>query len=91
MKNTKCLFNEQKYTPEGMVSVSQIQTFLSCRKKWEYSYIENIRPRVERSYLTIGKLCHKGMQVAMQNAWKDKEAGLDTSFEYGLYKYSHIR
>jgi len=86
MKNTRYIFDEQKYTPEGMVSVSQIQTFLSCRKKWEYSYIENIRPRVERSYLTIGKLCHKGMQVAMQNAWKDKEAGLDTSFEYGFYK-----
>jgi hypothetical protein len=63
-------------TPEGMVSVSQLQTFLSCKKKWEYNYIEGIKPRVERSYLTIGKLCHKGMQVAMQLAWKDQKSGL---------------
>ena len=69
MKQTKYLFDEEKMTPEGMVSVSQLQTFLSCRKKWEYNYIENLKPRVERSYLTVGKLCHKGMQTAMQTLW----------------------
>ena len=69
MRQTKYLFDETKMTPEGMVSVSQLQTFLSCRKKWEYNYIENLKPRVERSYLTIGKLCHKGMQAAMQALW----------------------
>ena len=68
MKNTKFLFDETK-TKEGMVSVSQIQTFLSCAKKWSYNYIDNITPRVDRAYLTIGKLCHKGMQVAMQSMW----------------------
>ena len=70
MKNTKYLFDEAKQTPEGMVSVSQLQTYLSCAKKWEYGYIEEITPRVERAYLTIGKLCHKGMQVAMQTLWE---------------------
>lgn len=75
MKQTKYLFDESKMTPAGMVSVSQLQTFLSCRKKWEYNYIENIRPRVERSYLTIGKLCHKGMQVAMQELWTSGNDG----------------
>lgn len=70
MSQTKYLYNE-KQSPAGMVSVSQIQTYLSCRKKWEYNYIENIMPRVERSYLTIGKLCHKGMQVAMQSKWEN--------------------
>ena len=69
MKSTKYLFDEGKMTPEGMVSVSQIQTFLSCKKKWEYDYVECIRPRVERPYLTIGKLCHKGMQKIMQDLW----------------------
>ena len=69
MKNTPYLFNEAK-TPEGMVSVSQIQTYLSCKKKWEYGYVEEIAPRVERSYLMIGKLCHKGMQTAMQSLWE---------------------
>lgn len=85
MKQTKYLFDESKMTPEGMVSVSQLQTFLSCRKKWEYNYIEGLKPRVERSYLTIGKLCHKGMQVAMQELWKDQKAGLDTTRDGGLF------
>lgn len=70
MKQTKYLFDESKMTPEGMISVSQLQTFLSCRKKWEYGYIEGLKPRVERSYLTIGKLCHKGMQIAMWQMWE---------------------
>jgi hypothetical protein len=69
MKNTKYLFDESQ-SPEGMISVSQLQTYLSCRKKWEYNYIENLTPKVERSYLTIGKLCHKGMQTTMYGLWK---------------------
>lgn len=69
MKNTKYLFDERQ-TPEGMISVSQLQSFLSCKKKWEYGYIEEITPRVDRPYLTIGKLCHKGMQTAMQYKWE---------------------
>lgn len=72
MKQTKYLYDDVRMTPEGMVSVSQLQTFLSCRKKWVYNYIENLKPRVERSYLTIGKLCHVAMQAAMQSAWEDQ-------------------
>lgn len=74
MKNTRYLFDETKQTPEGMVSVSQIQTFLSCRKKWAYGYIENLTPRVDRAYLTIGKLCHVGMQTAMQTKWAYRDS-----------------
>lgn len=70
MEKTKCLFNEKTQTPEGMVSVSQLQTFMSCPKKWEYNYIDKLKPRVERAYLTIGKLCHKGMQTAMTLKWQ---------------------
>lgn len=72
MKNTKYLYDD-KQTPEGMISVSQLQTFLSCKKKWEYNYIEELKPRVERSYLTIGKLCHKGMQTAMELLWQTQQ------------------
>lgn len=68
MKNTKFLFDDNQ-SPEGMVSVSQLQTFLSCAKKWSYNYIDNLTPRVDRAYLTIGKLCHRGMQIAMQYLW----------------------
>lgn len=84
MKNTKCLFNEQRQTPEGMVSVSQIQTFMSCRKKWAYNYVDNITPRIERAYLTVGKLCHKGMQTAMQMLWQYPESTFDQLLESGI-------
>lgn len=76
MKNTKYLFKDDQ-APVGMVSVSQLQTFMSCKKKWAYNYLENLKPRVDRTYLTIGKLCHKGMQIAMQELWEDQQAGSD--------------
>lgn len=82
MRNTKYLFNEDQ-SPDGMISVSQLQTFLSCRKKWEYDYIENIKPRVERSYLTIGKLCHKGMQEAMTKMWCGEQ--WENARDYGIW------
>lgn len=70
-KNTKGLFPEGMNT-DGMVSVSQLQTFMSCPKKWAYNYIDNLKPRVERSYLTVGKLCHTGMQHAMQHKFANE-------------------
>lgn len=85
MRNTKYLFDEQKQTPVGMVSVSQLQTFMSCRKKWKYNYIDDITPRIERAYLTVGKLCHKGMQVVMENIWADQQAVLNTDYDSGFF------
>jgi len=79
-KNTKYLYDETQ-SPEGMVSVSQLQTYLSCKKKWEYNYVENLKPRVERSFLTIGKLCHKGMQIAMHMIWQG--ASWERALEFG--------
>lgn len=75
MKKTKCLFNESTQTPAKMVSVSQLQTYMSCPKKWEYNYVEELKPRIERAFLSIGKLCHKGMQTAMTLKWQfDQES-----------------
>lgn len=85
-KNAKCLFPDGVST-EGMVSVSQLQTFMSCKKKWKYNYIENLTPRVERPYLTIGKLCHVGMQRAMgHKALNSCSQGYyrEDSLNYGL-------
>lgn len=84
MKKTKYLFDEKKQTPEGMVSVSQLQTFMSCPKKWGYGYVENLTPRVERPYLNIGRLCHKGMQVAMEEVWKiqQNKGGSSTNWHH---------
>ena len=69
MRNNRFLFDETRQSPAGMVSVSQLQSFMSCPKKWEYGYVENLTPRVERPYLGVGKLCHKGMQEAMYVIW----------------------
>lgn len=74
---TRYLFDESQ-SRSGMVSVSQIQTFLSCKRKWQYNYIENLKPRVERPYLTIGKLCHVGMQHAMRGLWAKDNSLLET-------------
>lgn len=82
MKKTKCLFNEKTHSPKGMVSVSQLQTFMSCPKKWEYNYIIGLKPRIERAYLTIGKLCHIGMQTAMTLKWQiDRGATHHNTFD----------
>lgn len=75
-KKTKFLWDDAKHTSAGMVSVSQLQTFMSCPKKWEYGYVEEITPRIERPYLSVGKLCHKGMQEAMRYKWEhERELG----------------
>lgn len=76
-KNTKYLFPDGVST-EGMVSVSQLQTFMSCPKKWAYNYVENLTPRVERPYLSIGKLCHKGMETTMRYKWEHSVDGENT-------------
>lgn len=65
IKNTRGVVDPSTVVPGSTVSASQLMSFMSCRRKWQYSYIDNLTPRVERAYLTIGKLCHVGMQFAM--------------------------
>lgn len=73
--DTPCMFYDEM-TPEGMVSVSQINSFLSCRRRWQYAYCEGLRQRRERDYLTVGKLCHAGMEAAMRERWRIGHEGL---------------
>ena len=40
---------------------------MGCQKKWSYNYQEGLVPRVERPFLTIGKLCHAGFQDGMMS------------------------
>lgn len=68
--------------PAELVSVSQVQQFMSCRKRWDYGYREGLRPRVERKYLTVGKLCHLGMQRAMNSKWGAWAMGTEQDPEY---------
>lgn len=83
MKDTKYLSPET--TPKSkLVSVSQLQSFMSCKKKWKYGYIDNLTPRVDRTYLTVGKLCHKGMQEAMQYLWRYPKSTFEGLLHAGL-------
>jgi len=79
--DTPCMFYDEM-TPEGMVSVSQINTFLACRRRWHYAYREGLRQRRERDYLTVGKLCHAGMEAAMKLRWLADQIGEDGHPEY---------
>ena len=84
MRKTKCLYPEGA-SPEGMVSASQLQCWMACAKRWEYSYLEGLSPRVERPYLTMGKLCHVGMHAAMARLWlAQREKLLDPEYPVGV-------
>ena len=49
-----------------MVSCTQLQAYLSCPRRWSYSYVEGLRPRTERPCLTAGRLIHRGFEAAMR-------------------------
>lgn len=84
MRRTRCLYPEGT-SPEGMVSASQIQCWMACGKRWEYSYLEGLAPRMERPYLTMGKLCHLGFQRAMERLWEAQRAGMfDPAYPIGV-------
>ena len=76
-RDTKFLFDEGTMTPEGMVSVSQVQQWLRCNRAWQYGYAEGLTTRVDRPYLTIGKLCHRGFEAAMVLSWLCDHASSD--------------
>lgn len=60
------LFDENPV--QNALSISQMQTFLRCRKQWEYSYIYRIMPRIDRPKMTTGKIIHS----AFASAWLQK-------------------
>ena len=49
-----------------MVSCTQLQAYLSCPRRWQYAYLEGLRPRTERPYLTAGRLINRGFEAAMR-------------------------
>ena len=62
------LWDEEKDGPRrgSMVSCTQLQAYLSCPRRWSYAYLEGLRPRTERPYLTAGRLIHSGFEAAMR-------------------------
>lgn len=43
------------------LSVSKTKTFLDCKKKYKFSYIQKL-PKKERDYHIFGKFCHKVLE-----------------------------
>lgn len=68
----------------GLVSISQVQQMMKCPKSWAFNYLEKITPRVERPYLTVGKLCHAGMAAAWNERFRQQTVGADDI--PGIYK-----
>ncbi len=48
-------------TEELRLSVSKTKTFIDCKKKFQYAYIEKL-PRKEWEHHTFGKFCHKVLE-----------------------------
>ena len=46
---------------ELRLSVSKVKTFLSCKKKFKYSYIDKL-PQKEFDFYDLGKFCHKVLE-----------------------------
>lgn len=62
------------------LSISQINSFLRCRKQWYYNYRERLSPKIEARPLTVGKLAHIGMAgfwASKANGQPDPQAGID--------------
>jgi CRISPR/Cas system-associated exonuclease Cas4 (RecB family) len=43
-------------------SVSQVNTYIACPKKWEYRYVKGISPRTSTPSLVFGTSIHSGME-----------------------------
>lgn len=84
MKPCKFIVNPDTLDTTGMVSASQLMINMSCKRKWAFSYLQNLTPRVDRPYLTIGKLCHIGMQYAMRS-WASTGEYTDGHLKAGLH------
>lgn len=68
-----------------MLSVSQVTQFLKCKQAWYYGYRENLTPRIERPYLTVGKLAHAGMAEAFEyQHWCQKQEGNEDVYDIAL-------
>lgn len=74
--DTPCLFRDDSPPSGVLVSATQMGSFLACRRRWEYGYLDGLRGRREREYLTVGKLCHAGMEAAMRERWRIEHEGL---------------
>ena len=51
-------------------SFSSVTTWRECEQKYHYSYIDKLRPRVDRGPPTLGRMLHRYIEVFMSGAKK---------------------
>lgn len=73
---SKYLYKDQPL--ENLVSVSQLTSFMKCENAWRYGYIDRLKRRIERTFLTIGSLCHAGMEGAFKELY-DYQIDIESS------------
>jgi len=66
---------------EFRLSVSKTKTFLSCKKKFHYTYIQKL-PRKEWSFHVLGHFCHKTLEL-FHNAYIKDNSVLPFNVEMG--------
>ena len=49
------------------LSSSKIQTFLSCRRKYWFSYVENLKPITREAPLSFGSSLHSALELMFKN------------------------
>jgi hypothetical protein len=59
---------------ELVVRGSEYQDFLTCRKKWYYSWIKRIKPKRPDNKLFFGEAFHKWLEFYYQNGCDDNAA-----------------
>jgi RecB family exonuclease len=67
---------------ELRLSVSKTKTFLSCKKKYEYTYIQKL-PRKTQDFYTVGKFCHKALED-FHKIFMDKHYMYESSRSYSI-------
>lgn len=71
------------------LSVSKVKTFLSCKKKYKYQYIDKL-PRKDQDFFTFGSFCHNVLELFHNEYIK----GCDLPYNITLsksYKESYIK
>lgn len=74
-KARRYVYNPEKHDKPNLVSISQIQQYMKCPKAWNFSYTDKIVKRVEKKYLSIGKICHAAMAASWEERFRQQNTG----------------
>jgi hypothetical protein len=69
------------------VSNSSLTTYQTCQKKWQWSYVEKLKPRKKSGALTLGTIIHKAFDMYYKpTSTKDIVSYIDSAYKEELSK-----